>query len=401
MKTSRYLMALTAIGMTYTGIAEEATDKVKGFFHQEDHTPKVLLDVRARYEYGDEDGETDTHVGSIRARVGLESQDYNGLSGLIEFEATRRDDNGGTTAVADFDNTELNRLSLQYKKAGNLAIVGRQRIIINNARFVGNVGWRQNEQTYDAAYYKNTMVDGLSAEYAYLDTVKRIFGSEAAYDTRTWKSDSHILNLKYGGLEGHTFAAYAYLLEFENGTLATRANSTDTFGANYDFKGTIADDYKLNAYAELAYQQDGGDNPVDYDALYLHLKASLAREGWSGFAGYELLGSDEGLGSFKTPLATGHAFNGWNDQFLVTPVDGLNDFYAGVGFPVPKVPMKLIYHHFWADNGSATYGDELDYVASHALNPKTKAIAKASYFIADDAAYDDRLRFSVEINYTF
>jgi hypothetical protein len=392
---------MAALGVSSAVIAEEAKDGIKDFFHQEDHTPNVLLDVRARYEYGDQDGETDTHVGSIRARVGLESQDYNGFSGLVEFEATRREDNGGTTAIADFDNTELNRISLQYKKAGNQAIVGRQRIIINNARFVGNVGWRQNEQTYDAAYYKNTMVDGLSAEYAYLDGVKRIFGSEAAYDDRTWESDSHILNVKYSGLEGHTFAAYAYLLEFENGTPATLANSSDTFGANYDFKGTIADHYKINAYAELAYQQDGGDNPVDYDAMYLHLKGSVAREGWSGFAGYELLGSDDGTIAFRTPLATGHAFNGWNDQFLTTPADGLNDFYAGVGFPVPKVPMKLIYHHFWADDGNVTYGDEIDYVATHKLNPKTTAIAKASYFIADDAGYDDRFRLSVEVNYKF
>lgn len=66
----------------------------------------------------------------------------------------------------------------------------------------------------------------------------------------------------------------------------------------------------------LAYQQDAGDNPVNYDAMYVHLMADLARNGWSGFLGYELLGAGDGAGSFRTPLATGHKFNGWNDQFL-------------------------------------------------------------------------------------
>ena len=37
--------------------------------------------------------------------------------------------------------------------------------------------------------------------------------------------------------------------------------------------------------------------------------------------GYEELGSNAGLYGLQTPLATLHAFNGWADKFLVTPVD--------------------------------------------------------------------------------
>lgn len=395
MKLTNRIVLMTALGMTSAATAENAFQE---FFASTNHTPIPMIDVRARYELGDQEGSTDTHVGSLRARIGLQSQDYNGFSGLVEFEATRREDNGGTTPVADFDNTELNRISLQYKKDGNQAVVGRQRLIFNNARFVGNVGWRQNEQTYDAAYYKNTMVDGLTAEYACIDSVKRISGSEAPYNLRTWDSQSHILNVKYGGLEGHTFAVYGYLLDFENSV----DNSCNTFGGSYDFKGDLADDWKVNGYAEIATQSDAGDSTLDYNALYLHLIAKVSREGWSGFLGYELLGSDDGNAAFRTPLATGHKFNGWNDQFLITPDAGLNDFYAGVGFPVPKVPMKLIYHHFWSDNGSVTYGDEIDYLAVYPINPKVKTIAKASYFMADsESGGSDRFRLSVEMNYKY
>ncbi|WP_372796356.1 hypothetical protein [Pontiella sp.] len=408
MKATNRIMMTATLGLAASGFAgTNGWDKLVGIFDSTNNAAIPMLDVRTRYEYGDQDGLEKSNAGTVRARIGLQSQDYSGFSGLVEFEATRAIDTQGynalvmgdpaKTAVVDPENTELNRISLQYKKGDHQAVVGRQRLIINNARYVGNVGWRQNEQTYDAAYYKNTTVDGLTAEYAYIETVQRITGSKAAYDARKWDSNSHVLNLKYGGIEGHTFSAYAYLLDFENSV----ANSSDTVGANYAFKGTVADDYTLNAYAELAYQKDAADNPADYDALYLHLTADVSRDGWSGFAGYELLGSDDGAGSFRTPLATGHKFNGWNDQFLVTPANGLNDFYAGVGIPVPKVPMKVIYHHFWADNGSATYGDEIDYLAVHKINPKTKAIAKASYFIADSSAYADRFRFSIEMNYTY
>ena len=37
--------------------------------------------------------------------------------------------------------------------------VGRQRIILDNARFVGNVGFRQLEQTFDAARIENIDAD--------------------------------------------------------------------------------------------------------------------------------------------------------------------------------------------------------------------------------------------------
>lgn len=409
MKVTNRIVLTAALALASTGFAKDDWSKIKATFTSTNNTPIPMLDVRARYEYGNQDGLEASNAGTIRARVGLQSQDYNGFSGLVEFEATRAVDTGGyrsapynppgRTLIPDPQSTELNRIQVQYKNYDNLAVLGRQRIIVNNARFVGNVGWRQNEQTYDAAYYKNTMLDGLAVEYAYLDAVHRIFGSEAPYNARTWDSDSHVLNAKYSKLKGHTFGAYAYLLDFENAA----PNSSDSFGANYAFKGTVADDYTLNGYAEFAYQQDAADNPIDYDAIYLHLMASLAREGWAGTLGYELLGSGDGAGSFKTPLATGHKFNGWNDQFLNTPANGLNDFYAGIGIPVPKVPMKLIYHHFWSDEGSATYGDEIDYLAVRKINPKTKAIAKASYFFAssDSPAYADRFRFSVELNYTY
>ena len=46
---------------------------------------------------------------------------------------------------------------------------------IGNQRFVGTVGWRQNDQTYDAAAIIANPIEGLTAVYAFVWNVNRIF----------------------------------------------------------------------------------------------------------------------------------------------------------------------------------------------------------------------------------
>jgi hypothetical protein len=51
-------------------------------------------------------------------------------------------------------------------------------MIRNNSAFIGNVGWRQNEQTFDAVNL-STGGDDFDISYAYSDRVQRIFGDDA------------------------------------------------------------------------------------------------------------------------------------------------------------------------------------------------------------------------------
>ncbi len=405
---TRIVIAAATLGLASAGHAENGVELFQSIMSQTNNTLIPMLDWRARYEYGDQDNLESAHAATLRARIGLQSQDYSGFSGLVEFEATRAIDSTGyraanvhgdpaRTVIADPESTELNRAQLQFSRNNNLLIGGRQRIILDNARFIGNVGWRQNEQTYDGVSYKNTMVEDLSLYYAYLSRVNRIFGSDAPKGTGTddFDSDSQLINVAYSGLEGQKLAAYAYLLDFDN----SAANSCNTYGISYAIKGKVAEDYALNGYAEFAYQEGAGDN-IDYSAPYLHLNGKVARKGYFALLGYELLGSDDGMIGFKTPLATAHAFNGWNDQFLGTPANGLQDLYLGFGLPVPKVPVKFFYHKFSSDENSMDYGQEFDAVAVHKISPKMKAIAKASYYDADEFSVN-RTRFSVELDYKY
>ncbi len=410
MKTNtRIVLAAATLSLASAVHAENGVELFQSIMSQTNHTLIPTLEWRARYEYGEQDGLDPAHAATLRARAGLQSQDYSGFSGLIEFEATRALDTSSyraanvhgdpaNTVIADPESTELNRAQLQFKRNNNLIIGGRQRIILDNARFVGNVGWRQNEQTYDAVSYKNTMVKDLSLYYAYISRVNRIFGSGAPKGTPTddFDSDSSLFNVSYSGIEGMKLTGYAYLLDFDNAPGVT----ANTYGLSCAVKGAIAEGYTAEGYAEFALQEGAGDN-VDYTAPYFHLKGKVAREGYSALLGLEMLGTDDDTIGFSTPLATAHAFNGWNDQFLGTPPAGLKDFYAGMGLPcIPKIPVTLIYHYFTSADGGESYGNEFDAVASRKISAKMKAIAKFSYYDADELKAD-RTRFSLELDYKY
>src|SRR5581483_10255303 len=123
---------------------------------------RPVIDLRARYEnVGDNSKPVQTgEAGTLRARLGYETGAWNGLSVQADFDqlwllggdynSTR---NGKTTLpiIADPALTALNRLQLTYASDFDTKFVlGRQRLLIGNQRFIGNSGWRQHEQTFDA-----------------------------------------------------------------------------------------------------------------------------------------------------------------------------------------------------------------------------------------------------------
>ena len=59
--------------------------------------------------------------------------------------------------VADPTGTDVNQALILYRGIDSTLIrAGRQRINLDNQRFVGAVGWRQNDQTYDGISLSNT-----------------------------------------------------------------------------------------------------------------------------------------------------------------------------------------------------------------------------------------------------
>jgi hypothetical protein len=388
------------------------------------------VDVRLRYEHADASGLDTADALTVRTRLGYATAPYHGLHAFVEFEDVRslvadseysqaglNPEGAGKTVIADVEGTELNQAYLETTcPQGNLTLrVGRQRMILDNARFIGNVGWRQNEQTFDAVRLDTAECFGMKLTYAYVDAVRRIFGQEMgsepvgeAGNAARYESDSHLVNLAFTPCDRIAGRAYAYLLDLGPGTTG-HANSSDTYGISSTMGHTFENDIKAGCELEYARQSDnsGTSDGVNYDAEYIKLEASAGLKSVGLGAGYELLGSDEGS-AFRTPLATGHKFNGWADVFLTTPSEGLQDLYAYVTLKCPREIMptiRIVYHDFESDEGNIAYGDEIDVVAVKKFNDRVTMIAKYANYQADDSAGNPRAtdveRVSIQAGLTF
>ena len=310
----------------------------------------------------------------------------------------------GESVIADPEAIELNRAFLRYtdEQGRGEVVAGRQRILFDDQRFVGNVGWRQNEQTFDAALARTSMgIDGLSLTYAYLWEIQRIFGDDGPSNRRDFDSNTHLLRVAYDVHPAFQPVAFVYLTDFDN----SPGNSADTFGLRATGSHGLGEGLTARYQLSYALQTDGGSNAVDYEAHYALADATLVSGTWGALgAGFELLGSDDGTAVFVTPLATAHKFNGFADAFLNNGgASGLRDVYASYA---PKLPLglggKLVYHYFEADHGGAELGHEFDAVLVRGFGKHVKVVGKFGYFDGSgSAAPPDTVRASLEANVTF
>lgn len=341
---------------------------------------KVTLDGRLRYESVNDDSAKDpAEALTLRVRPAYQTGTWNGLSALIEGEATAelvdnynstRNNNTKYLTVVDPKSAEINQLLFKYVYSPMLdATLGRQRINLDNQRFVGAVAWRQNEQTYDGLSLNIKPTKELGFYYAYINQVNTIFGSDdpkpvfRQAQASTQDSAIHLMQAKYAYSPLLNVVAYGYLMDFKD--FAAQSNST------YGVRVTGKQD-ALRYVAEYAKQGDYADQPIRYDANYYTLElgytlpADLAKGEVS--LGYEVLGSDGGKIGFQTLLATKHKFNGWTDMFLNTPAKGLTDLYVGATLPVmAKGKLVLEAHQYQSDQDSIDYGSEYGVSFAHPL----------------------------------
>ena len=365
----------------------------------------ATIDVRARYEQVEQQGfDADAQATTTRLRLNYKTGQWNHWSGLLEFDhvfnvlLTDYDSGAGTSpgkageypVIADPDGSDLNQLYFEYSSDPDWQWrIGRQRILLDNQRFVGGVGWRQNEQTYDAFSLTTTAARKTTLFYSYVGQVRRIFGQEVPAGHSN--VDTHLLNASIQLHDNWSLTPYAYYIDDHD----TLANSTSTIGARIAGKLPLGKG-KIELLAEFATQSDAADAPVSFDADYAHLTATWSGAGGLSFGvGFESLGGSPDPGeAFRTPLATLHAFNGWADVFLATPNAGLDDRYATVTYAAGKWNLSGVLHEFTADSGRADFGSELDLSAARKLGKRYGLLLKAALFSADsDASLPDVDKF--------
>lgn len=355
-----------------------------------------IAEARYRFEAVDIDNALqEARASTLRTQAGFETNPELALSALVEIEDVQSlgeerfnstiNGNSQYNVVADPNGTELNQAYLTLRGSGLRARAGRQSIALDNERFIGNVDFRQNEQTYDSVMMQAT-TGGSRFTYGYLWRVNRFLGDEnplGQLDMRT-----HALNYSLGRLNGDRLTAYAYLLEFEEQPL--QSSATQTYGISYDGSIDVAT-RKILYRAEYANQADYADNPVAIDAWYANLEIGLRfANQWVVTAGAELLSGD-GTSAFQTPLATLHKFNGFADVFAAaTPADGLEDRYLRVYLPIVGTRLTVTFHDFRSDDADLDYGSEIDAEINWRLNSHWLIGAKYADYAAQGFEADTR-----------
>jgi hypothetical protein len=352
---------------------------------------KPLFDLRLRYEGVDQDPlVNEANATTLRARLGFETGKFGNTTLLVEGEgvfpidgAYRPDPllpkNAAYPVVADPEGYEINRLQLvNTSLPGTTITLGRQRILLDDQRFIGNSGWRQNEQTFDALRVVNKSVKNLVVDFSYLDQVNRVNGPESPQGR--YEGDSFLFNAGYQTKIGKV-TGFGYLLEFEPiiGVPAAVRDSTSTYGLRFAGDKTVGK-AKFAYAASYATQTDYSDNPLDFDVDYRMEELSVTFKQFTFGVGEEIF-EGTGVKGFTTPLGTLHKFQGWADKFLVTPPNGLKDRYLNLGAafkavgPLETLGLVLSYHTYDAERISTDYGDEFN-VSLAAKHKKFSAILK-------------------------
>jgi len=284
--------------------------------------------------------------------------------------------------VADPQETELNQAWLSYTGIdGVMAKLGRQRITYDNHRFIGNVGWRQLEQTFDSVVIRTILLPDTVIEAAFIGQVRGILYN-------TIQMTSPLLHVDYTGLPFGKVTAYGYWLDYANrDDSANFALSSQTYGIRFAGSYGIDDRFKALYTAEYARQMDFQRNPNDYATDYYHFMGGLSAFGITVKGDIENLTADKGIG-FSTPLATLHAFQGWADKFLRTPGNGVRDVYASIGTQLWGIKLLGVYHDFHDENDNVRYGEEYDVLMARKFGKHLGVLLKYAYYNAIHFATD-------------
>jgi hypothetical protein len=379
---------------------------------------KPLADLRLRSESVDQEPLAESASSmTLRARLGFETGKAWSTSLLVEGDAiwplitNYNSATNGKTAypvVADPEGYEINRLQLTNTAIIDTTItLGRQRIVLDDHRFVGNVGWRQNEQTFDALRVVNKHIPNVTIDVSYVNQVNRIYGPEGlpgANDGR-FTGDTFLANVSWqlplGKLTG-----FGYLVEFEQAPAPMR-DTTQTLGMRFQGEKPLAK-IKLGYIASWATQQDRGDNPLNFSNHYYLGELTGTYRQYSVGGGYEVLEGD-GIKGFTTPLATLHRFQGWADKFLSTPVNGMEDKYLNLGYlkkgfgPLETLQFTLSWHDYDSERLSINYGRELDLQLQGKYHRFTGTLKYADYNAAASTpvAVRDTSKLWAQLDFTW
>ncbi len=351
---------------------------------------------RFSYEYSDlKDPKRNSPASgfNVRTRLNYKTADFYGVSAFIQLQNVSNieedfNDLKGSAqkhrdVIADPDGSRVHQGYLDFGFLPKTHIkLGRQEIILDDHRLVGNIGWRQNAQSFDAVTVTSNIVQGLTLFAGYADRLNTILLEQEDLDG-FW-----MFHATYGGIQGVKVTAFCYLLDSEGG------NKNDRDLATYGVRATGK--VMMIRYAlDFAHQTDWNDRDYDVSANMFngYLAADLNKMISFGAGISYIEGQDDKNPkddrAFDTLFSTAHKFNGWADDFLNTNggklVNGLIDYYGDVTVHYFGAKFKVVYHYFDSQtddpNGfDDAYGDEWDALAVKKLYKNVKGLIKYAHY---------------------
>jgi len=375
---------------------------------------KIKGQIRPRVEYVDvvDNGKTAaksftarTHlvvsagllgVENLSATIGLQSVNN---FGYTDYAPANTKGNVAYDKIVDPQGAMLSEASIDYAMGKTALHAGRSQVNLDNQRFIGTVGWRQMERSYDTVYAANSSVKNLSLLAAY------VYGFAGVAGTTTTDTSSVLLHAKYKVMNELSVTGYGYLLSSIHNTYGLALTGKVDMGAKLSYRA----EYAIQSDATL---QTGSAAKPKADANYMNLDLGANISGILAGVNYEVLSGTNGTDGktqFTTPLATGHKFNGWADKFLATPAGGLQDANLRIGYKAKGFGKVLaVYHAFTADEKMGSeddLGTEIDAVYVNKIpNVKnlTGLVKLASYAGGKVGGYKtDVTKAWVQLDYKF
>jgi hypothetical protein len=304
----------------------------------------------------------------------------------------------GYPSISDPENYELHRLQLENTSLPDTDLVlGRQRVALDDQRFVGASNWRMNENTLDSARIVNASIPGLTVDLTWFDRFHRRT-TEASSKLGALTGDSYLANVRYDTPWGR-LTAFDYLVSFNQAP----TQSSQTAGARLVGEHAVGA-VDLAYIASWATQDDYANNPVRYreDYTYVQLKGTV--RGYSLSLGTERLGGNGTIG-LSTPMASFHSWDGWAGAFTTTPVNGLLNKYLALGYStkaagaLPAFLAAVTYYDFRSDRLDLHYGAEVDLQLQASWRSFSGLVELADYASADAPTTRSGRSLFLEIDY--
>lgn len=413
--------AFLAAGSALPGAAEADT-MIVGYPENTSSTGVTDVQLRPRYETVQQNGKSEAKAGTVRALVGYTTPQAGGLGGTLELigvgalntgdynvpvQPLPAGSNPAHATIPDPEAFNANQAYLSYDGiAGTRILAGRQLIELDDQRFVGNVDFRQNMQTYDGVSVVNRSLPDVEVMGTYLFGLKDVLNDEVHMKTflaeASWTryAAAHVdaFGYWYGNQQnayGSTAVGNAAIIpgaalcgagpNSADSLVDPRACNSATYGARVHGNLALSGIWGANYEAEYAHQSawDGGYGAQGSD--FDHLGATLHRADAYLSADSMRMGSNRnGTYGFQTPMATKHNFMGWAEMFLTTPKEGLRGEYATLGDKrLWGFDMSVRYYLFSTDVGGTPLGHEWDWSIGHALTRNTRFVLQVAKFSVD------------------